>query len=90
MAYMMKGYNQERQHFKEDRLGRQGERAVLDTRAAVCMGWCFETSQDSVKGLGMKTWVVLELVSVIGNRACTAFQQLEEEFHSQTLVLGEH
>lgn len=38
MVYMMKGYNQERQHFKEDSLGRQGERVALGVRAAVCMG----------------------------------------------------
>lgn len=28
LVYMMKGYNQERQHFKKDRLGRQGEREL--------------------------------------------------------------
>lgn len=43
--------------FEKDRLGRQGERHQVapDVRAAVCMGCCFETSQDSVKGLWVKT-----------------------------------
>lgn len=65
----------------------------------LCMGLCVGTSQDSMKSLWVKIGGQTDTGGVVVGICCrlrdqegtdeAAFEQLEEAWHSQALVLGE-